>query len=291
MRPTGQLRGVTKTALGVAVMRAVESRRDDRLFDDPYAQAFADALPGAFPEAEAAAGPAVPEGLASLGAAFYASAVIRTRFFDDFLLTASASCRQVVLLAAGLDARAFRLPWPPGTRMFELDLPEVFPVKEAVLARRGAVPRCERITVPADLRSGWREALIQAGFDRGAPAAWLAEGVLLYLAADEASRLLTGVGDLAVPGSLLAFDHAAQDAGSLVSQARALPAMRPYTGLWKGGLGGDAGRWLEGRGWRPQFHGTAAIASRYRRTIPAMAGGGFLTAVRLDTEPAASPGA
>lgn len=84
MRSPGHLPGVTRTALGVAMMRAAESRRDDRLFDDPLAQAFADAFPGAFPEAEAAAEHAAQGQLASLGAVFYASAVLRIRFFDDY---------------------------------------------------------------------------------------------------------------------------------------------------------------------------------------------------------------
>ena len=138
-----------------------ESRRDDRLFDDPYAQAFVDAAPGAFPEEPksqeqlAALGP-----LASLGAVFYAHAVIRTRFFDDYLAAATAAgCRQVVLLAAGLDTRAFRLAWPQRTRVFEVDLSDVLAFKDTVLSARGAVPRCERTTVPADLREDWTAAL------------------------------------------------------------------------------------------------------------------------------------
>ncbi len=172
--PHGSLRGVAKTALGVAMVRARESRRDDRLFDDPYAQAFVAAVPGAFPEEPkteeqlAALGP-----LASLGAVFYVHAVIRTRFFDDYLTAATAAgCRQVVLLAAGLDTRAFRLAWPKDTRVFEVDLPGVLAFKDTVLAARNAVPSCERTTVPADLRGDWTAALAEAGFDRTGPAAW-----------------------------------------------------------------------------------------------------------------------
>ncbi len=106
MESRESLRGVGKTALGVARVRAEESRRPDRLFDDPYAQAFLDAAPEAFP-----AEPTTADELASLGAAFYFHGVIRTRFFDDYLLAACvAGCTQVVLLAAGLDTRVFRLP-------------------------------------------------------------------------------------------------------------------------------------------------------------------------------------
>src|SRR5215472_2068932 len=155
MPPDEPLRGVEKTALGVAMVRARESHQDDRLFDDPYAQAFVDAAPGAFPEQ-----PKTPEELAalgpmaSLGAVFYVHAVIRTRFFDDYLTAATAAgCSQVVLLAAGLDTRAFRLPWPQRTRVFEVDLPDVLAFKDSVLATQGAVPHCERTTVLADLRA------------------------------------------------------------------------------------------------------------------------------------------
>ena len=146
MPPPEPPQGVGKTALGVARVRALESQREDRLFDDPYAQAFVDAAPGAFPEERAVrARPAAHGPLASLGAAFSAHAVIRTRFYDDFLTAATAAgSRQVVLLAAGLDTRAFRLAWPAGTRVFELDLPGVLAFKEAVLGAHGAVPRCER---------------------------------------------------------------------------------------------------------------------------------------------------
>jgi len=145
MVPPGEpLRGVAKTALGAAMVRARESHRDDRLFDDPYAQAFVDAAPGAFPEQPktgeelAALGPR-----ASLSAVFYSHGVVRTRFFDDYLTAATAAgCSQVVLLAAGLDTRAFRLPWPPRTRVFEVDLPGVLAFKDSVLAAQGAVPCC-----------------------------------------------------------------------------------------------------------------------------------------------------
>src|SRR5256885_588590 len=106
------LAGVGKTALGVAHVRAQESRRPDRLFDDPYAQAFTEAVPGWFPSTRDQAERA-GAGMAALGAAFGWHAVIRTRFFDDHLIAATrAGCRQVVLLAAGLDTRAYRLDWP-----------------------------------------------------------------------------------------------------------------------------------------------------------------------------------
>jgi methyltransferase (TIGR00027 family) len=267
----GPWRGVGKTALGMAVVRARESGREDRLFDDPYAQAFVDAAPGAFPGASQAAGPGDGDGrgaLRAVGAAFSAHAVIRTRFYDEWLTAAVGDgCGQVVLLAAGLDTRALRLGWPAGTRVFEMDLAAALAFKEAVLARCGAVPRCERVTVPADLRGDWAAELVAAGFDRAQPAAWLAEGLIIYLTAGEAGRLLGAVGGLSVPGGQLAFEHNPAGTDTVTARARQLPAMRPYVSLWKGGLS-DAPGWLTGHGWRPRFHELAMLGRSYRRPVP-----------------------
>jgi methyltransferase (TIGR00027 family) len=286
VQPDGPLRDVGKTALGVAMVRARESRRNDRLFDDPYAQAFVDAAPGAFPEEPKTADELAARGpMAALGAVFYAHGVIRTRFFDDYLTAATAAgCSQVVLLAAGLDTRAFRLPWPAGTRVFEVDLPDVLAFKDSVLAAEGAVAHCERTTVPADLRADWTAALATAGHDHARPAAWLAEGLMIYLTAAEAERLLTGITELSAPGSQLSFEHSPM-AAALTDQARRMPAMQQYTKLWKGGLGGDAPRWLTSHGWQPKLHELAALAAVYRRPLPGQARGGFLTACRRDREP------
>jgi methyltransferase (TIGR00027 family) len=270
--------GVGCTAIGMALVRAEESRRPDRLFDDPYAAAFVAAAPGAVPEQRPA-----PGELASWGATISVHGVIRTRFFDDYLLAAcAAGCRQVVLLAAGLDTRAFRLAWPAGVRLFELDLPEVLAFKERVLAAHAAVPQCERTLLPGDLRQDWPAALIKTGLEPAVPTAWLAEGLLIYLSADEAARLLSAVGELSARGSQLAFEfeqRAAADTG-LLDQARAIPALAQVTRLWKGGLGGDAPDWLTRHGWQPRSHDRAALAAAYGRAVTSPSIGGFLTAVR-----------
>jgi methyltransferase (TIGR00027 family) len=278
----GPLPGVGKTALGVAMIRARESQRDDRLFDDPYAQAFMDAAPGVLPgEPEPDDQLAAPGPLASLGAVFSFHAVIRTRFFDGYLTAATAAgCGQAVLLAAGLDTRAFRLAWPQRTRVFELDLPEVLAFKDTVLATRNAIPRCVRTTVPADLREDWTAKLATAGFDRTVPAAWLAEGLLLYLTADEAGRLLAGVTGLSAPGSQLSFEHNPAASATLTAHTRHMPAMQEYTTLWKGGLGAGAPRWLTGHGWQPCFRELSALAASYGRPAPDSGHGGFITAIR-----------
>jgi methyltransferase (TIGR00027 family) len=279
----GPLAGVGKTALGVAAVRARESRRPDRLFDDPYAQAFLDAAPGVLPdEAVLERGLAASGPMASLGAVFYAHGVLRTRFFDDYLLAAADArqCVQVVLLAAGLDTRAFRLAWPDGVRLFEVDLPDVLNFKQRVLADQAARSPCERVIVPADLRGNWSPTLIAAGFRETAPTAWLAEGLLIYLSADETAGMLTTVGELSAPGSQLAFEHGAMATDSLLTRARTMPAMAEYTTLWQGGLGTDAPSWLTEHGWRVHTHNRATLAASYSRPDPHTANGGFLTAIR-----------
>src|SRR2546423_3666179 len=165
--------GVRRTGVLVAAPRAEEGGRADRLVGDQLAPAFVSAAAVGGGDIPTAA--VLPPG----ASAFLA---IRTRFFDDAVLAACATgVRQVVLLGAGLDARAFRLDWPPGIRLFEVDLPELFAFKEPVVASAGAVARCERIVVPVDLREDWTGPLTGAGFDRSAATACLAEGLLPYL--------------------------------------------------------------------------------------------------------------
>jgi methyltransferase (TIGR00027 family) len=203
-------------------------------------------------------------------------AVIRTRFYDDYLLAAcDTGCRQVVLLAAGLDTRAYRLTWPDGVRLFELDLPEVLSFKDTVLTGRGAAPRCERVALPADLRTDWAGRLTGTAFDPAVPTAWLAEGLLVYLTAEETAGLLTSVGELSAPGSRLSFERG--DAARHATGTRAPDAAR-YTSLWKGGLGEDAAGWLTRHGWRPGAHELADLAVSYGRPAPAGSRSGFVTA-------------
>lgn len=258
------LHGVGLTALGVAMVRALESERADRLFDDPYARAFLEALPGVFPTPDTVSGP-----MARLGAAFSASGVLRTRFFDDYLL--GAGLGQVVLLAAGLDTRAYRLAWPPGTRVFEVDLPDVLEFKDSVLA--SAAPRCERTAVPANLRGPWTRDLAASGFSPDEPAAWLAEGLLVYLTAEEVAGLFTGIGELSAPGSALSFETG----GRLLDRARRVPGMRAVRELWKGGIEDPAG-WLAGHGWEVGFHPAAAYSESVGRPLEAGGDEGFVVA-------------
>ena len=177
---------LSKTALATTLAREVESDHADSLFRDPYAALFTAAAPQAFTKDIRHR-----HELDGSGANFFAMMAVRTRFNDDFLLDSSSDgCSQVVLLAAGLDARAFRLPWPPGTRLFELDLLEIIAFKEEVLRESGAIPACERSVLAVDLLQDWTSHMTEAGFDSTETTAWLAEGLLRYLTADDVARLL-----------------------------------------------------------------------------------------------------
>lgn len=190
--PTDSFLG--STAHWTAAVRSLESAQAEPLFQDPWAAALAGEIGAAW--------------LATRTADSVLPIVIRTRFFDDFLqrLAFQEGLRQIVLLAAGLDTRAFRLSWPDQTRIFELDQPGVLNYKEQTLAAAGARPLCLRQSIPADLTMSWQEALLKNGFDSRQPAAWLLEGFLFYIAREQGSQLLTEVTGLAAPGSWLGCD-------------------------------------------------------------------------------------
>jgi methyltransferase (TIGR00027 family) len=256
----------------MARVRAEESSRDDRLFDDPYAEAFVNAAAGALPAGRVSSSDGMMAGVVH-------GAVIRTRYYDDFLLEAcDRGCRQVVLVGAGLDSRAFRLPWPAGLRWWEIDLPEVLAFKEQVLVAVAAVPRCERVTVGADVRGPWPRLLLDAGFRRWEQTAWLVEGLLIYLAADEAARLLTGVATLCGPGSRLACEESAAR-GDEHPRQPVTPRLAPFAAMWKGGLGVPTSRWLAERGWQVQVTSRSSISARLGRPAPLPSGDGYLTAI------------
>jgi methyltransferase (TIGR00027 family) len=257
--------------LGMARVRADESARPDRLFNDPHARAFGAAAAGVLPGGNVA-------GSGDPMAGVVHAAVVRTRFFDDFLVDACASgCRQVVLVAAGLDTRAFRLPWPAGVSLYEIDLPAVLAFKDEVLTGIGAGPRCHRVTVAADLREDWPSPLVAAGFRPEARTVWLLEGLLIYLTADEATILLRAVTDLSAPASRLGCERAA---GGTRPSEPATPRLARFTGMWKGGLGRELPQWLARHGWQVRIEDRDAIADAYGRPSPVPSDGGYLVSVR-----------
>ncbi|HEV2781442.1 MAG TPA: SAM-dependent methyltransferase [Actinophytocola sp.] len=268
---------MSRTAIGVAALRAMESRRPDALFVDPYAEAFVAEAMTSIAEDPAVAAEQLDQAMRLFGLHI----VLRTRYYDDYLLRAAAAgCRQVVLLAAGLDTRAFRLDWPDGVRLFELDLPDLLDYKERVLAAQRAVARCARTVLRVDLRDDWPARLVEAGLRQGEPTAWLIEGLLVYLSADEAARLLSAVGDLSAPGSRVACEHRDTASNPLLARARATPEMDEVTSLWKGGLGEDLVPWLGRHGWRVEAVDGAELAEAYGRAGAEVDFIGFLTAVR-----------
>jgi methyltransferase (TIGR00027 family) len=253
MTTENPLTGVSVTALSVARVRAAESRRPDALFHDPYAVAFVRAAPGR-------TGPARANPHRD---ALIRQITLRTRWYDDHLRDAcAAGCRQVVLLAAGLDARAYRLPWPPGVHQNELDLPPVLDVKQRVLDDLGAHPRCTRTTVPTDLTADWSTPLTAAGLDPTRPAAWLVEGFLVYLTAAQAAHVLTTVTTLSAPGSQLACERG--DTTGITATADPTSAVA----LWQGGLGPHTASWLTDHGWQVTSHPLADVAAGYGRPAP-----------------------
>ena len=203
--------GVGATATMVAAGRAMATKDPRRLINDPFAEplvravgidffvAMLDDTPGtsAFPDSS-------PERMEAM----IAGMAMRTKFFDDYFTTTAAGVRQAVILASGLDSRAFRLAWPPGTVVYEIDQPAVIDFKNRVLGDLGAQPTAERRTVGIDLRGDWPAALRDAGFDPGAPTAWLAEGLLIYLPPDAQDRLFDTITALSVPGSTMATEYA-----------------------------------------------------------------------------------
>jgi methyltransferase (TIGR00027 family) len=193
------------TATAAAAARAIASREAPSLFDDPYAESLVRAV-GIELLTRLASGEEPPGALVEQVAIDVAK--VRGRFYDGFFLDAThAGLTQVVILAAGLDSRAYRLPWPPGTVVYELDQPGVIDFKARTLATLDARPTADRRPVAVDLREDWPAALRAAGFDPLKPTAWSAEGLLGYLPPDAQDRLLTTITELSPQGSRMATEN------------------------------------------------------------------------------------
>ncbi len=212
---------VGATATMVAAARAVATRADRPLINDPFAEPLVRAV-GVDLLTRLASGELDPrelndvhDGAAGAGGSPGAMSrmadnmAVRTKFFDEFFLAATEDgIRQVVILASGLDARAYRLAWPAGTVVYEVDQPDVVEFKTRTLSDLGAQPTADRRVVAVDLRDDWPSALRTAGFDPARPTAWSAEGLLGYLPPEAQDRLLDTVTELSAPGSRLATESA-----------------------------------------------------------------------------------
>lgn len=198
---------VGATATAVAASRAVASRGPDPLLDDPFAEPLVRAV-GVDSFVKIIDGEAFTENPVLNRKTMSEQIAVRTRFFDDFFSTAcAAGIRQAVILAAGLDTRAYRLPWPARTVVFEVDQPQVIEFKTTTLDGLGAEPTAIRRTVAIDLREDWPTALREAGFDPTQPTAWIAEGLLVYLPPDAQDRLFDNITALSAPGSRVATEN------------------------------------------------------------------------------------
>ncbi|MDI3314710.1 MAG: class I SAM-dependent methyltransferase [Mycobacterium sp.] len=274
---------VGATATGVAVGRALASRGPNPLINDPFAEPlvravgvdfFTRLVTGELDPAEVDDGGAW--GMARMGEMMAA----RTRYFDDFFTAATASgIRQAVILASGLDARAYRLAWPAGTTVYEIDQPQVIEFKTRTLAQLGASPTAERRTVPVDLRQDWPAALTAAGFDPAQPTAWSAEGLMPFLPPDAQDRLLDNI-------TLLSAVHSRLATENMAAAGRVMPMlaqrMRRFadgwrehgldleiTDLWYPGDRNDVAAYLSARGWHTTTIAAAELLSSQGFPAPA----------------------
>lgn len=202
---------VGATATAVAAGRALATKDPRQLVDDPFADPLVRAVGIDFftkmidGELDMSAfGDVSPERVQAM----IDGMAVRAKFFDEYFISATGSgIRQAVILAAGLDARAYRLPWPAGTSVYEIDQPQVIDFKTGVLDGLGAQPTAQRHTVGIDLREDWPTALRAAGFDPSAPTAWVAEGLLVYLPPEAQDRLFDTITALSAPGSTVATEY------------------------------------------------------------------------------------
>lgn len=274
---------VGATALSVAAARAVETATTDPLIRDEFAYLLVSSAGEPWTRLAS-------PGLEWIGddehgrrahrlACDYQA--VRTHFFDNYFVEAgSAGIRQVVILAAGLDSRAYRLDWPAGTTVYEIDQPQVVTYKTATLEAAGAAARATRRTVPVDLRDDWPAALSAAGFDPSRPTAWLAEGLLPYLPAEAQDRLFEMLTELSAPGSEVAVE--AFSLGSADPERRRaarrvrFERMRERLGLdinvesltYQESDRTDAAAWLTTHGWQVRAVSNVDEMARLGRPIP-----------------------
>ncbi|OBB13747.1 SAM-dependent methyltransferase [Mycolicibacterium setense] len=258
---------VGSTAVMVAAARAGETGRDNPLIRDPYAAILVAGAGTGFWETlldqdVAAKIAEVDDEAAKIFEHMGSYQAVRTHFFDEyFAAAAAAGIRQIVILASGLDSRAYRLDWPAGTTVYEIDQPKVLEYKAETLAAHGVQPSAQRREVAIDLRQDWPTALREAGFDDGQPTAWLAEGLLMYLPADAQDRLFELVTELSAPGSRIAAETAGVTAGErreemrerferFAAQFNMEQALNIQDLIYEDPDRADVAEWLNAHGWR-----------------------------------------
>lgn len=267
------------TSRWTAGVRALESARPDGLFKDPWAAALA--------------GPEGVEWAQQRPADKTSTIALRTRYFDDFLQRTmqETPIRQVVLMAAGLDTRAYRLPWPEGTTLYELDQPDVLRYKDGVLADAGAWPACARRVIGQDLAGPWAAALLDAGFTPPEPSLWLLEGFLFYLPSARVTSILEELNPLASPESWLGFDI--NNSAMLTHPlTRAWVEMQAASGApWIGTLD-EPVEFLAGLGWKAALTQAGQPDANHGRwslpvvptTLPGIPHNWFVTAQKISNQ-------
>ena len=270
---------VGATATMVAAARALASEAADAIIDDPFAAPLVRAVGIDFftriVDHDVDLAEAGDNGGAELQIETDSLAV-RTKFFDQFFIDATrAGITQAVILAAGLDSRPYRLPWPAGTVVFEVDQPQVVTFKTATMARLGAEPTAERRTVSVDLRDDWPAALRDAGFDPGTPTAWSAEGLLMYLPPEAQDRLFDHIGELSAPGSQVATEYHPDNGMSMAERGKAMNDRWAgvgcdvdFSGLFYDGDRNNVAEYLRQRGWTVAEHDRPELFAEYGLVYP-----------------------
>ena len=259
------------TALLVAGWRALHAVSPQPLVRDEYAKVFIAASRDPY-----LAGVLANPGTSEDETAFPRLYGVQTRFFDDFFASAgNAGIRQAVIVAAGLDSRAYRLEWPDSTMVFEIDLPRVLEFKAHVLGEQGATPKARRTEVAADLRTDWSRRLEEAGFDTETPSAWSVEGLLPYLTDEAQNALFTRISGLSAPDSRIAIGAL----GSRLDREQLGALEMEHPGVNTSGvvdfsaltyeLKTDPAEWLAAHGWAVEpVRNTLDLQAGYGMTPP-----------------------
>ncbi|MGA7131916.1 MAG: class I SAM-dependent methyltransferase [Mycobacterium sp.] len=259
---------VGATATAVAARRAMASKGPNPLIDDPFAEPLVNAVGvEAFIKMMNGEIELTDDDPAFTSQRLAEGMAVRTRFFDNFFADATAAgVRQAVILAAGLDTRAYRLQWPSGTVVYEVDQSQVIEFKTRTLADLGATPAADRKAVAVDLRDDWPGALRDNGFDSQRPTAWIAEGLLGYLPPDAQDRLFDNITALSSAGSRIGTgyvpdmrDRIAKRGKEISERWRRLGLNMNWAELVYDGERNDAAEYLTGRGWQTTVHTTPEL--------------------------------
>ena len=276
---------VGATATMVAAARARASTEPNPLIVDPFAASLVRAVGVDFFTKLADGEISLTEGAAHTAALMTTVMAVRTKFFDDFFLNAtgggnstnaaSDGVRQAVILASGLDSRPYRLPWPDGTVVYEIDQPKVIEFKTATMTDIGATPTAERRTVAIDLREDWPAALRRSGFDESKPTAWSAEGLLVYLPPEAQDRLFDHITALSAQGSQLATEFHPDAGASIGERAAVLRAEWQKHGfdvnladLFYPGQRSHVVDYLTGHGWQVSARPRPEVFAAYGKEFP-----------------------